>query len=507
LENRFKIVEPLNIGFVIKLSPFVKDILKSTIVSGTSIVSAILITRVIARNLGVEGFTVFNLAKRVMATIAPFSICCMDVAIPRFIAITRRNEEKNSYLVAGVVWGIFPGVIVAIIGLFLSEWFARLIFQDSKYQTVFIVTLFSLLGYSIYVVVLAIHQGNLDVSKANLTQLLIGTLTPLLFVFLYPLSQKPELYVGLTGIVYIIAIIPLGALLINALQQINYKDLKQALAQIGAYGVIRVPGTIAYQSLFLLGPYLSALFLSLEETGYFIAAQSLLRVIEGGVIAFGLVALPKTASLIKEGRQQFLSERIKDIISLTLSFGLYTGLHVAVWGDWLIIAWLGQEYARAGVLTRIMISGLIPYLTYVTLRSVIDAAVEEPINTKNTIIALIVGTTISLAALAIKQEIIGILLGYVSGMITLGWLTVAKVLKLYAIQFVNTGLQKIIAVNVLLLLASLGVRRGLELVENRPHLLLLAVAISEGIFFMALILCLDKLGVTAIQEMKKRIIG
>ena len=55
-------------------SPFVKDILFTTITSVLTTVSAIVVTRLLAEGLGPEKFGAYSLSRRMLATIAPFSL-------------------------------------------------------------------------------------------------------------------------------------------------------------------------------------------------------------------------------------------------------------------------------------------------------------------------------------------------------------------------------------------------------------------------------------------------
>jgi hypothetical protein len=65
----------------IKLSPFLKDITLTTIISIVVIISMIFIARYLAMGLGPDGFVAYSLARRMVSFIIPLSTLSMSLCI------------------------------------------------------------------------------------------------------------------------------------------------------------------------------------------------------------------------------------------------------------------------------------------------------------------------------------------------------------------------------------------------------------------------------------------
>ncbi|MCK4820603.1 hypothetical protein KA005_32865, partial [bacterium] len=89
--------------FNIKLSPFLKNIVTTTITSFVSIISVIFIMRFLAQGLGPEEFGAYSLARRIIANIIPVATLLIDYALARYIATTKDSKLRGSYVVSSII--------------------------------------------------------------------------------------------------------------------------------------------------------------------------------------------------------------------------------------------------------------------------------------------------------------------------------------------------------------------------------------------------------------------
>ena len=110
----------------IKLSPFLKDIVLTTITSIVVIISMIFVTRLLATGLGPEGFGAYCLARRIVSFIIPFSTLSMGVALTRYVAISTDDEKRNGHLVSTTVIVLcFSCLACGVIGYGINVWMEK----------------------------------------------------------------------------------------------------------------------------------------------------------------------------------------------------------------------------------------------------------------------------------------------------------------------------------------------------------------------------------------------
>jgi O-antigen/teichoic acid export membrane protein len=95
------------------------------------------------------------------------------------------------------------------------------------------------------------------------------------------------------------------------------------------------------------------------------------------------VAIAKVSQLVAAGEQTLLRERIADVSAVVLHVGAFATLQLWVWTPEIIDAWLGPEYLPGVGVVRIVVLAVLPYLLFVTLRSVLDGIEERAVNAVN----------------------------------------------------------------------------------------------------------------------------
>jgi len=490
----------------IKLSPFIKDVAFTTITTIVTTFSIIIVTRLLAQGLGPEGFGAYSLARRVLATIFPFSTLSMGVAVARYIAISKDNASQHSYLLSGLLLGVVPSCVVLIIGLVFIHKLTLLIFRSETYLSLLIATLILIIGYSFHTVLYALYRGLGKMSKANLWQLLSAAIGPVIVAILYADSQRVDWIIFLMAICFFITVIPLTYYSYKSFSQSkNVVKMKDCLKELFRYGLPRVPGGLLSAGILSIGPFLAPYFGTLKDAGYLGVGQSVFRVAEGGLVAFGLVALPKVAQLFIQGRNEFLKERVTDIVALIFHIGLFVTLHLLLWSDNIISVWLGNQYLSTIPLMRIILIALIPYLAYIMLRSIIDAVEVKAVNTFNLGISFAIAVAISILLAKIGLGAIGLAIGTTIGLLSVGVLTIFYLWKIYRFKSGTLMIKKCLWLNAIFIAVAFSSKYGLEKVFKGLTLIGIAVII-EGILLFLYYLILWKQGARWTLELEARII-
>jgi O-antigen/teichoic acid export membrane protein len=269
------------------LSPFIMDVVLTTVTSITTAVSLLLATRFLAQGLGPEAFGAYSLARRALATMAPLSTLAMGVAIARYLAVCREANSRDQFLLGGLMLSIGPSLAVSLIGVVYLDPLSTLIFHGPGYSTVAMAVLFTLIGYSFYTVLYASYRGRGQMWKANLWQLAVIALGPLIIAARWAKTGQVAWILFLMGALYFTTVVPLGASLSKALVS-HGRDLGigGAVKELFRYSLPRVPGGLALASMFAIGPFLAPYVGSITDVGHLVAGQSVFALTGGG--NFGL---------------------------------------------------------------------------------------------------------------------------------------------------------------------------------------------------------------------------
>lgn len=486
-------------------SPFVKDVGLTAVTSGLTIVSIIIVIRFLAQGLGTEGFGAYSLSRQVISTLIPFSTVASGVAIARHLPMCKDKQTRSIYLLSSVLIVSAIAIIMLSSGFILRDEFAKLIFHDESFALLFLATIFMLIGYSMYAILYSFYQGTDSMWKANLWQLVVMALGPITITLGLISSRNLELIVFLMGAIAFTALIPLIFHIFPAVSRKNEGiSLKNILKKLLSYGIPRVPGGFAFAGLLAVGPFLASHFDSLKGAGFLVVGQSVFRIVEGGIEAFGIVALPKFAQLLTEEKTDFIRKRIVDIITLVFHLGLFITLHIFLWIDLIILTWLGDQYSGVTPLIKILLASLIPYLAYAMLRSVVDAVQKKAVNTLNLFLSFFVTIIISMFFIKLDMGIIGLAIATVFGLTSLGSLTARYLWTSYRLSGSNLMLKECVLINIVFIVISIGVKYLLNkiLADNS---LLIAAAFAEGMIFFLYFAAIWKMKAQWMMELKNRL--
>lgn len=478
---------------------FIHDVALTGVVSAVTMVSLILVTRWLAHSLGPDGFGAYGLARRSLSWITELTTVPVGIALARYVATTDSESKRTAYRRAGILYGLLPNLLLLVLAILGATPLATLLFRDAGYAGLATATGVLVVGMATYSVVFAWYRGIGDMRVANLWQLWTLAIGPALCALAFRDRGHVSWIVASMGAVALCGLIPIASWLRS-----EVSATRARLGELLRYGVPRMPSGIAFGGLLAVGPFLAPYAGSLREAGFLVAGQSLMRVVEGGTSAFGLVALPRFAAFRAQGRDAFVRDRVAEIVSMAMHLGVFATVTLALWSPQIVIAWLGPEYVPAIPLIRVPLIATAPYLMYALLRSVTDALDDRAINTRNLAISAIVTTALSVAAVAAGRGVLALAVAGAVGFFVLALLTVAHLRRMLGFRLGPLGLGATLLVN-----AIAGVISAIAhayLASRLPSAVALAAGVALAfVLFIASTALLGWLSVPWVREVEARL--
>lgn len=488
-------------------SPFMRDLLGTFVTSLVTILCLVLITRLLAEGLGPERFGAYSLVRRIVSTVDPLVTLTMGVTLTRYVAMSCDQEKRAGYLCAGIFLGGLPAVVVLCLGLIFAEPLAQLLFRDgATYQYLYMATLCLIVAYSFYIVLYAYYRGIGWMYQTNVWQISVIGIGPLGIAWIFARSGSVELIVFLMAGLLACAVLPLAKHAVLARQCWNAEEMfLVSVRELVRYGLPRVPGGFAFGGILAVGPLLAPYFGSLKEAGYLVVGQMILRVVEGGTEAFGRAAFPRVAQVFSAGGKEALKDSVADLVSLIFHVGLYGSIHLLIWSGPLVLTWLGPEYSEAIPLVRVIMIALVPYLAFVTLRSIVDAVEVRAVTTSALFVSLSLTVIVSWGLAWSGLGSLGLALGTAIGLTVLGGMVCTYVWREFAIDRHAILIGLCVATNAVLGGVSLTVMMVLHSVYQGKVFLWSGLLVEGGLFVLY-VLSLRSFGVRWIWGLEQRII-
>jgi O-antigen/teichoic acid export membrane protein len=414
---------------------FFRDLIFTVGTSVLSMVGIVVMTRVLAHGLGPELFGVYSLARRLMMALMPFATLSMGLAITRYVALANDEAARFRYIVCGSLLAVLPATVLFVILAPFAGPLSRVLFHNVAFSPVVVATLTLTLGYAVYTVLYSLYRSTGRMMRANGWNLAVVVFGPLLIAFALARSGRVAMILFLMAGLYFAAAVPV---IIEVRRRLaGGVDLAGSLAaarDLFRYGAPRMPGYLARATLFLLAPFLASQLTTFEDVGYVAAGQSLIVLVGGLMMAFGLVALPKVARLLADGHDDVIRERTGNILAAVLHLGFFGTVQLALWSDALVLTWLGEDYSGAIPVFRVFACAMMPYSAYMMLNAVIDAVDERAVNAANLVRGVAVAIAVSLSLAACRMGAIGLAIGTTAGFTVLGVLTVVHVWRRFGVD-------------------------------------------------------------------------
>jgi O-antigen/teichoic acid export membrane protein len=410
---------------------------------GAVAVVAFLVLRLAARQFGPDGFGEFVTARRALALVQLPLLVGAGISLPRFIALEGQRTDRRAasrFLVAGLVLGLGPSLLVALLISLAPGISARILFEDRALQALSIPVALGLVGLSANTITTAALRGRFAIGLANLLQFTVMGILPLAVFATRPATAAEALW--LQGILAtLIAGAAWTALLVSAIRSGALADgvPGQAMRQLCHFGLPRVPGEFALVALFSLPPLIVLRSGGLTSAGHLSFALSILTLFGTGFAPIGLVLLPVASRLTGLGDVEGLRRLAYRLLWVGVPLagaGVFLGWLLA---RWFTLWYLGAEFEAAVPLVRLALLGVVPYVIYILYRNLLDAMDVRPVNSRNLLVALVVALLPSLWWRSAEA----LLMALTAGLLVLGGLTaVALWARVRTASWTDSGTRK-----------------------------------------------------------------
>ena len=416
-----------------KLKAIFKDISLTFITQAIILVAFFFIYRLIAKNFGPEGVGEYSLIKRVIGLLCPVLFLGLGIGVPRYIAMSRDENQKGTYIkIGGLTVAASTFIFLIFINLF-KDHFANIFFGSTNYINLVLPFSFFLAGLILHTLIYSFFRGRLLVKTFNLLQIINLALVPIgILIFFKNITiEKLIILIGITT--FIIAFV-FSLFLIKVLFIHTEKwRFKNSLKELFRYSFPRYIASFVYAGLLSLGPIFAAHFASIREVGYLSVSQSLLGMVGAAIAPLGIILLPKVGNMIDQKRWEEIKENSDLLIGAVLQCSIFICFQLIIFTDVIIKYWLGSEFLDAVLVMRIIFLSIIFYVFYIAMRSILDAAKVKPLNTINLSVSLGVFLIIGAILLLLKffSPVISLSIAFSIGIAYLGILTYISIGKIY----------------------------------------------------------------------------
>jgi O-antigen/teichoic acid export membrane protein len=394
--------------------------------------AGILVYKLAAMRLGVDGFSEYAVSRRTVSLIQPAVAIGLGVGIPRYIALASAGAEPKSadaYFIAGAAMLASAALIFFILLNLFDEAFSSLFFGSPRHRHLIFPVSLMITGLTLHSACYGYYRGKLWMLQANGLQALNRGFV-LLLAFAWGTTVRQVLLaagIGLSGVS--------AVFLFLILRQMEW-DFPEILVRgkdLINYGIQRVPGDFGMAALLALPVVFVAHISGVREAGHVAFGISLLSMAGGFFAPIGLIFLPKATSLLAQRNHALFRHYVMKIQWVTFVISLAGVLLYEMFANEIIRIYLGQPFDGLVGITRVIMGGGMAYAIYVSLRSIVDAYHVKAVNTINILLSLSVFLGISLGGYAMSGNGALVLPGFLLSLFLLGGLTfreVAGILKL-----------------------------------------------------------------------------
>jgi O-antigen/teichoic acid export membrane protein len=266
---------------------------------------------------------------------------------------------------------------------------ARVVLHDPALADLSVPIALGLVALSANTLSTAALRGLFAIGRANLLQLVVMGLLPILVFAGQPISAAQALrWQGISGVILAGSV---WALLVGwSGRRRGEGGSRRDLRELLRFGITRVPGEFALVGLFSLPPLLALRTEGPATAGHVSFALSIVTLFASVFAPIGLVLLPAASRLSSRGDLPGLRRQAKHLTLIGVPLAI-AGVGLA-WplAGWFTTWYLGPAFVAAVPLVRLALLGVIPYVVYILFRNLLDAIDARPVNSRNLMVALAV---------------------------------------------------------------------------------------------------------------------
>jgi O-antigen/teichoic acid export membrane protein len=432
--------------------------------------------RLIAAFSGTEGFGEYSLSRRTLSLLMPLAVLGADLGIARYVAYaeTEKSGKSSGYAGASLIV-LAAGVgALSIVLLVAAPFWSHVFFGSSSYTGLVLVLPPLLAGGGLHSVAYGYLRGLHRIQAANVLMAINMGLLPLAAILLF---HGSVIWILLAmGIGWIVA-----SGIVLARLPLQFTGIRERLRELTRFGVPRMPGDFVSLLLFAMPGILVAQVTDIRVAGIVAFGVAAVSMIGSSLTPVSFLLLPAAARLLAAGKVRQLRTEVVEVVGITLAGTLVVVVLLEVFAGPIVTFYLGPSFSGGVDILRLTLFGALPWATYVTLRSVIDAQHVRPINARNLAISFVFALVLAFVLRRVADPTTGAVLAFVLALWLLAGLTMLEVNRIAAI-FGYPVDRSPIGLARLAMLAALPI----AIVVSSPQRPVLALLISLGYVLLAL---------------------
>lgn len=416
---------------------FVHDVALTVGAEAAAVGSGLLITAIFSRWMGARSLSEYLLLRRVLSWTVAATLLGLATGLPRYVAYSagtlRRGEA--AYFVAAMLCMTPAAALAGGILILNRVTFARWLFGGPSETGLVAALALLIFGFSMHRAVYGYYRGLLEMTRANLLEVIDTAALPLLVVAALLGRQTVAVMMGVIGVLMAISAAGFAVPVLKRLRG-SPLQLRARCRELLQYGVPRVPGEFGAAAMTALGPLIAVHYIPIAKLSPLLLGLNLLLVVGYAAGPLGVVLLSKVSLMLGQNRHQAVQSRLQLLITGVMELSVFACVQLAIFADVVVRAWVGPGFEdRMGVIRMVLLA--IPcYLFFMTLRSTIDAATVKPINTVNVMIALSVYVGLTMAWIELlpgRSLLVGVAASLLVSEVLLAALTARTFRQLYGL--------------------------------------------------------------------------
>lgn len=375
-------------------SAFMKDTALTFITQIIVMLLSFIANKILAVNLGVADFGIFNIAKRGGTVISFILIMGMGISIPRYLSmnVTKNKNIGTKYFSSAVLIILVNSVLAIIIGSVFFKQISVILFGTNNYSNLSIPIVIFAIGMMMNTFIYAAFRGSGLYVLFSISQV-IGQFLVTCSIFIGPNVRSIILLWGIISIMFPL-FLTIGVVLRGEhkydMFQVRFKVYKHELKELIVYGVPRILGEIIQFSYYLIPLIIINKIYSAQQAGIFSAATGILQIFLPFFSYLGLILLPYVSTSIANKNFKNVDRRITQLIFIYLFVALIAIIFGYIFTDFLLKLLYSTDFINSAGLVRILLFTLAPKSIFLLLRNPIDAISKIPYNTLLLLLSVIV---------------------------------------------------------------------------------------------------------------------
>ena len=418
-----------------------KDFIYTLITNIIVMVSGLLVYKLATLFFSIQGFAEYSLSKRVVSFLYPIFLLGLGIGITRYISISLKDNERIRNIMISSILLIFIsslGVIITFVTF--KEKISLLLFNSPKYAFLMFPLALTIVAFLWHSLIYNYYRGKFEIKRANIIQLINLGIIPVVVFFISADIAQLFIYNGLfvliiSSLIVLYIVIKEKMYKVVYLNRLIFKEMKELFS----YSIGRVPGDIGLAALFSLIPIFVTHLSSVKEGGIVAFGISLLNLTASFFATIGVVMLPKIGVLYSEKNYKLIEKYMHRTLKVSIFLPFLGVIIFFIFGDYILKMYVGEEIAAQSSIIKIIFLGTIPYVIYVSSRSIIDAIYEKPYNTINILISLLILLVLTSSVYFLFKNYLYILYIFLFSLCILSGLTLVRVFQIKGFIYENSA--------------------------------------------------------------------